>query len=75
MATPSAGTPSAAEAPRPRLPDGSESKYHGGYFGAYMAYKNEKLQEQFAVQAGREGQRGSRLFEGVSILVNGEVLE
>jgi hypothetical protein len=61
--------PSLQQAAPRILPDGSESVYHGGSFGAYMAHKNRKLQEQFEERAG--GQRRSRLFEGVSIMVDG----
>ena len=44
--------PSATERPPARLPDGSESQYHGGSFGAYMAHKERKLQ---VARVGGEG--------------------
>ena len=56
------------EVPR-LLPDGSEAKDHGGSFGAYMAYKEQKLAEQFDANAAA-AQR-TQLFAGVSIHVNG----
>lgn len=51
------------------LPDGSESQHHNGSFGAYMAHKERKLEEQF--QAAAAGQQRTRLFEGVAIHVDG----
>ncbi|PSC71461.1 DNA repair REV1 [Micractinium conductrix] len=52
-----------------RLPDGSESQYHGGSFASYMSGKINKLEEQFA--ANQAGQQKSELFAGVGIHVNG----
>ena len=54
------------------LPDGSESQHHNGSFGAYMAHKERKLEEQFqAAAAALPGQQRTRLFEGVAIHVDG----
>jgi len=44
-------------------------KHHGGSFGNYMAYKNQKLHEQFNANAAVT--RQSNLFQGVGIYVNG----
>lgn len=44
-------------------------KHHGGSFGNYMAYKNQKLHEQFNANAAVS--RQSNLFQGVGIYVNG----
>jgi nucleotidyltransferase/DNA polymerase involved in DNA repair len=46
-----------------------EPKHHGGSHGNYMAYKNQKLQEQFTANAAVT--RQSNLFQGVRIHVNG----
>ena len=47
-----------------------DSKYHGGSFGAYMAYKNEKLREQFQqeqaeTRAVGDSQQAPGLFAGI----------
>jgi DNA repair protein REV1 len=44
-------------------------KHHGGSFGNYMAYKNQKLHEQFNANAAVT--RQSNIFQGVGIYVNG----
>ena len=61
--------PAATGGPPRLLPDGSESRHHGGSFGAYMALKEAKLQEQFLAQAA--GEQRTQLFAGVRIHVDG----
>eukprot|EP00887_Chlorella_sp_A99_P002876 scaffold6.g2876.t1 len=58
-------------AKRRRLCDGGQSLYHGGSRHTYMVYKEAKQQEQFAAASAALGAARSRLFEGVSIYVDG----